>query len=78
MINPEAIAKVDAIKATLSEIDATFIQGLVNQVEELNRKLEKQQERLDEYSWYRNPDRSGGQFSDAEIARDVRARSERW
>jgi hypothetical protein len=75
MIKPETIAKVDAIIATLSETDAMFIQGLVNQVEELNRKLEKQQERLNEYSWYRNPDRSGGQFSDAEIAR---ARSERW
>ena len=53
MINPETIAKVDAIIATLNETDAMFIQGMVNQVEELNRKLEKQEERLVEYSWYR-------------------------
>ena len=69
MINPETIAKVDAIIATLNETDAMFIQGMVNQVEELNRKLEKQEERLVEYSWYRNPDKSGGQFTQDEINR---------
>jgi len=69
MINPETIAKVDAIIATLNETDAMFIQGMVNQVEELNRKLEKQEERLVEYSWYRNPDKSGGQFTEEELNR---------
>jgi hypothetical protein len=74
MINPETIAKVDAIAATLSETDATFIQGMVNAIEELHRKLEKQEERLNEYSWYRNPDRSGGQYSDREILDSYRNR----
>lgn len=69
MINPETIAKVDAIIATLNETDAMFIQGMVNQVEELHRKLEKQEERLVEYSWYRNPDKSGGQFTQEELNR---------
>lgn len=69
MINPETIAKVDAIIATLKETDAMFIQGMVNQIEELNRKLAKQEERLVEYSWYRNPDKSGGQFTQEEINR---------
>lgn len=74
MINPETIAKVDAIAATLSETDATFIQGMVNAIEELHRKLEKQEERLNEYSWYRNPDKSGGQYSDREILDSYRNR----
>jgi hypothetical protein len=69
MINPETIAKVDAIAATLSETDAAFIQGMVNAIEELHRKLEKQEERLNEYSWYRNPDKSGGQFTQEELNR---------
>lgn len=67
MINPETIAKVDAIIATLNETDGMFIQGMVNKIEELHRKLEKQEERLTEYSWYRNPDKSGGQFTQDEI-----------
>jgi hypothetical protein len=74
MINPETIAKVDAIAATLSETDAKFIQGMVNAIEELHRKLEKQEERLNEYSWYRNPDKSGGQYSDREILDSYRKR----
>ena len=74
MINPETIAKVDAIAATLSETDAKFIQGMVNAIEELHRKLEKQEERLNEYSWYRNPDKSGGQYSDREILDSYRNR----
>ena len=53
MINSEIIAKVDAIAETLKETDAKFIQGMVNKIEELNRKLEKQNQRLNEYSWYR-------------------------
>jgi hypothetical protein len=69
MIKPETIAKVDAIIATLSETDAMFIQGLVNKVEELHRKIEKQNERLIEYGWERNPDRMGGQFTQEEITR---------
>ena len=69
MINPETIAKVDAIIATLNETDAMFIQGMVNKIDELNRKLAKQEERLVEYSWYRNPDKSGGQFTQDEIDR---------
>ena len=69
MINPETIAKVDAIIATLKETDAMFIQGMVNKIDELNRKLAKQEERLVEYSWYRNPDKSGGQFTQDEIDR---------
>jgi hypothetical protein len=69
MINPETIAKVDAIIATLNETDAMFIQGMVNKIDELNRKLAKQEERLVEYSWYRNPDKSGGQFTQDEINR---------
>ena len=75
MINPETIAKVDAIIATLNETDAMFIQGMVNKIDELNRKLAKQEERLVEYSWYRNPDRSGGQYSDREI---LDSYSNRW
>ena len=69
MINPKTIAKVDAIIATLNETDAMFIQGMVNKIDELNRKLAKQEERLVEYSWYRNPDKSGGQFTQEEINR---------
>jgi hypothetical protein len=69
MFKPETIAKVDAIIATLNETDAMFIQGLVNKVEELHRKLEKQDERLTEYGWERNPDRMGGQFTQEEINR---------
>jgi hypothetical protein len=69
MIKPETIAKVDAIIATLNETDAMFIQGMVNKIEELHRKIEQQDERLSEYSWTVNPDKSGGAFTQDEIDR---------
>ncbi len=41
----------------------------------LRAELRRMKEKAIEDSWARNPDRSGGQYSDAEIAR---ARTERW
>ncbi len=41
----------------------------------LRAELRRLREKAIEDSWARNPDRSGGQYSDAEIAR---ARTERW
>ena len=41
----------------------------------LRAELRRNREKAIEDSWARNPDRSGGQYSDAEIAR---ARTERW
>ncbi len=41
----------------------------------LRAELRRVREKSIEDSWRRNPDRSGGQYSDAEIAR---SRQERW
>lgn len=69
MISPETIAMVDAIIAKLDEKDGMFVQGMVNEIERLQKKVKQQDERLNEYSWIRNPDRMGGQFTDEEINR---------
>lgn len=69
MLKPETIAKVDAIIATLNETDGMFIQGMVNKIEELHRKIEQQDKRLSDYSWTVNPDKSGGAFTQDEIDR---------
>lgn len=69
MIKPETIAMVDAIIAKLDEKDGMFIQGMVNEIERLQRKVREQSERINEYSWRVNPDKSGGAFTDEEIYR---------
>lgn len=69
MIKPETIAMVDAIIAKLDEKDAMFVQGMVNEIERLQKKVKQQDERLNEYSWRSNPDKSGGAFTDEEIYR---------
>ena len=69
MFKPETIAMVDAIIAKLDEKDGMFVQGMVNEIERLQKKVKQQEERISEYSWTINPDRSGGQFSDEEINR---------
>lgn len=69
MIKPETIAMVDAIIAKLDENDGMFIQGMVNEIERLQAKIRRQDERLNEYSWTVNPDTSGGAFTQEEINR---------
>jgi hypothetical protein len=69
MLNPETIARVDAIIAKLDESDGMFMQSLVNKIEELQRKIKQQDQRLTDYSWAVNPDRMGGQFTQEEIER---------
>lgn len=69
MIKPETLARVDALIAKLDEADGMFVQSMVNEIERLQKKIREQNERLTEYSWRVSPDRSGGQFSDEEIAR---------
>jgi hypothetical protein len=69
MLNLETIARVDAIIAKLDESDGMFMQSLVNKIEELQRKIKQQDQRLTDYSWTVNPDRMGGQFTQEEIER---------
>ena len=69
MIKPETIAMVDNIIAKLDEKDGMFIQGMVNEIERLQKKIREQDKRISDYSWERNPDRMGGQFTQEEIDR---------
>ena len=70
MFKPETLARVDEIIAKLNyAADKEFVQGMVNEIERLQKKIKQQDERLNEYSWRISPDRSGGQFSDEEIYR---------
>lgn len=73
MFKPETIARVDEIIAKLhSAADKEFVQGMVNEIERLQRKVKKQEERIAEYSWTVNPDTSGGAFTDREILDSMR------
>lgn len=67
MLKPEMIERVDSIIAKLDETDGMFIQGMVNEIKRLNKKVVEQEQRLVEYSWEHNPDRMGGQFTQQEI-----------
>jgi hypothetical protein len=69
MFKPETIARVDALIAKLDESDGMFVQGMVNKIEELQRKIAQQDKRLSDYSWTVNPDKSGGAFTQDEIER---------
>ena len=76
MFKPETLARVDEIIAKLNyAADKEFVQGMVNEIERLQKKVKQQEERISEYSWTISPDRMGGQFSDEEI---YRSREERW
>ena len=67
MINPETIARVDEIIAKLDDADGMFVQRMINKIEELQRKIERQDKRRSDYGWESNPDRMGGQFTQDEI-----------
>ena len=69
MLNDETIARVDEIVTKLDEADGMIVLGLLNKIQELQKTIRKQNDRLVEDSWIRNPDRMGGQFTDDEIAR---------
>jgi hypothetical protein len=69
MLNDETIARVDEIVTKLDEADGMFILGLLTKIQELQKTIRKQNDRLIEDSWARNPDRMGGQFTDEEIYR---------
>lgn len=69
MLNDETIARVDEIVTKLDEADGMFVLGLLIKIQELQKTIRKQNDRLVEDSWTRNPDRMGGQFTDDEIYR---------
>lgn len=69
MLNDETIARVDEIVTKLDEADGMFVLGLLTKIQELQKTIRKQNDRLIEDSWARNPDRMGGQFTDEEIYR---------
>ncbi len=69
MLNDETIARVDEIVTKLDEADGMFVLGLIIKIQELQKTIRKQNDRLVEDSWTRNPDRMGGQFTDEEIYR---------
>ena len=75
MFKPETLARVDEIIAKLNyAADKEFVQGMVNEIERLQKKVKQQEERISEYSWTISPDRSGGQYSDREILDSYRNR----
>lgn len=69
MINPETVARVDEIIAKLDESDGMFVLQMMHQIIALQKKIKEQDKRISDYSWERNPDRMGGQFSQDEIDR---------
>ena len=69
MIKSETVARVDEIIAKLDESDGMFVLQMMHQIIALQKKIKQQDERIAEYSWTTNPDRSGGQFSQEEIDR---------
>lgn len=69
MINPETVARVDEIIAKLGESDGMFVLQMMHQIIALQKKIKEQDKRISDYSWERNPDRMGGQFSQDEIDR---------
>lgn len=69
MIKPETVARVDEIIAKLDESDGLFILQMMHQIIALQKKVKEQDKRISDYSWERNPDRMGGQFSQDEIDR---------
>lgn len=75
MFKPETLARVNEIVAKLNyAADKEFVQGMVNEIERLQKKVKQQEERIAEYSWTISPDRMGGQFSDSEILDSYRNR----
>lgn len=69
MFNSQTLARADQIIAKLDESDGMFVQGMVNEIERLNKQLIKMAKVAAQASWVSNPDRSGGQFTDEEISR---------
>ena len=68
MIKPETVAKIDAIRQKLDEEDGLFILSMKAEIERLQEKVKKQDERINEYSWAASGgDRMGGGWTDSEI-----------
>lgn len=69
MFKPETLARVDEIIAKLNyAADKEFVQGMVNEIERLQKKVKQQEERISEYSWAASGgDRMGGGWTDSEI-----------
>lgn len=67
--------RIEAVKMRLNRAeDRVLVADLVLTIERLRRKVEEQDRRIAEYGWERNPDRMGGQFTDAEILETYRNR----
>ena len=69
MIKPETTAMVYDIIAKLNAKDGQFVHGMLIEIQRLQAKVREQSERINEYSWRVNPDKSGGAFTDEEIYR---------
>jgi hypothetical protein len=68
-MKPETYIKINVIVGKLDLEDGIFVQAMAGKIESLQEKLKQAEDRLSDYSWDRNPDRSGGSFSDDEINR---------
>lgn len=69
MIKPETTAMVYDIIAKLNANDGQLVHGMLIEIQRLQAKVREQSERINEYSWSVNPDKSGGAFTDEEIYR---------
>jgi hypothetical protein len=68
MINQNARIKIEKIKMQLKTVEERkFLDHMVDLLEHLLEDNQKLRDRNAELSWSLYPDKSGGQFSDAEI-----------
>lgn len=68
MLKPETVQKIEAICQKLDKEDVSFILSMKAEIERLQEKVKKQQERISEYSWAASGgDRMGGGWTDREI-----------
>lgn len=73
MIKPETNQKIDAIRQKLDEEDGLFILSMQAEIERLQEKVKKQDERISDYSWAASGgDRMGGGWTDSEILESQR------